>query len=115
MYIEGDIFDIGSRVKDIDPLLSLSLNKEKERYEIVRGKHFVMSIKPGELDARILTKLRQNDLARRRLQDYIYELEKAEDEREKQLARELSNKIESITLDNYDRVVGIPHFSLGGI
>lgn len=114
-YVEGDLFDIRSRVKDIDPLLTLSLNRDEERYEIHRNGRMVMTIKPGQLDARVLIQLRKNDLTRRRLEDYIRELEQAEDELERKQARALRNKIESMTLDNYDRLVGIPHFALGGI
>lgn len=113
MYVEGDILDIGSRVRDIDPLLTLSLNRDKGVYEIHRGERFVMSVEHGELDARVLTKLRRNDLTRRRLQDYILELERSEEEWERKKARGLRNHIESVTLDNYDRIVKIPHFTCG--
>jgi len=113
MYIEGDMFNIASRVKDIDPALSLSLDKRRGKYQIKRENRHVMFVEPGQLHAGVLTQLRKNDLARRRLQDYIIELERSEDEAEKRKARNLSNQIESITLDNYDKIVGIPHFSCG--
>ena len=113
MHIEGDMFDIAIRVKDIDPALSLSLDYKRGEYELKRNNTHVMFIQPGELDARVLTKLRKNDLTRRRLQDFIFELERSEDEAEQKRARELSSYIESVTLDNFDKVMGIPHFSCG--
>jgi len=113
MYIEGDIYGISDRIKDIDPVLSLSFIRDRGEYLISRGNHNVMYVKPGELDGRVLDKLRWGDLTRRRLEDFIYELERSEDEAEKRRARDLRNKVESMTLDNYDKIVGIPHFSCG--
>lgn len=113
MYVEGDLFDIGSRVKDIDPLLSLSLNRDEGRYEIHRQDRMVMAVKPGCLNAGVLVQLRKNDLTRRRLEDYILELERAEDEYERKRAKGLRNKMESMALDNFDKIVGIPHFACG--
>lgn len=117
-YVVGDIYDIASRVKDIDPALSLSFNKEKGKYELrrvmgPRGNFFIMYIKPGELDERVLVHLKKNDLRRRNLDDYIRELEQSEDIRERQQARELSNRIEDVTLDRYNKLVGIPQFACG--
>jgi len=113
MRIEGDMFDIASRVKDIDPALSLSLDRERGQYEIKRNETHVAYVEPKDLHAGVLIKLRKNDLARRRLMDFIYELEKSEDDAEKRKLNNLRNKLESITLDNYDNIVGIPHFSCG--
>lgn len=113
MYIEGDMYDIASRVKDIDPALSLSLDNRRGEYELKRNETHVMFIHPGELDARVLTNLRKNDLSRRRLQDFIFELERSEDEAEQRKARELSSYVESVTLENFDSIMGIPHFSCG--
>jgi len=112
-YLPGDIYDIGSRVKDIDPALSISFDYKKEKYKVSRDDKHIMYVDVGELDARVLTKLRKNDLARRRLIDFIYELERSEDEEERRRAKELSNKIEEITLDKYDRIAGIPHYACG--
>ncbi|MDD5487012.1 MAG: hypothetical protein PHW65_05615 [Dehalococcoidales bacterium] len=114
-YLFGDLYNIGERVKEIDPLLRISFDRRKFKYSVTRGKHQVMTVDAGELDVRVLRKLREHDLHRRRLQDFIYELEQSEDEFERRKARELSNQIESITLDNYDRIVGIPHYNLGGV
>lgn len=114
-YLFGDLYNIGERVKEIDPLLSISFDQRKSKYIVTRGRHRVMAVDVGELDERILRKLREHDLHRRRLQDFIYELEQSENEFERRRARELSNQIEAITLDNYDRIVGIPHYNLGGV
>ena len=112
-YVEGDTLNIAGGVKEIDPALSLSLDYRRGEFEIKRENRHVMYVKPGELDNRVLVTLRKNDLTRRRLMDYILELERSEDEAERRKAREYSNKIQSMTLDNYDRIVGIPHFSCG--
>lgn len=114
-YVPGDMFDIASRVKDIDPALDLSFDFRKKVYILTENGRKVMTIKPGELDARILLKIREGDLNRRRLQDFILELERSEDEHERQRARELQSHVESMTLDNYNKLVGIPQFALGGI
>ena len=113
-HLFGDLYDIGSRVKDIDPALSVFFDRQVMKYRVMRGKYQVMTVALGELDERVLRKLRKNDLHRRRIQEFIYELERSEDEYERRQARELSNKIESISLENFDRIAGIPHFSLGG-
>ena len=112
--IFGDICNIQGRLKELDPALSLSFNHQKMKYTITRGKHHVMTLNPGELDARVLTRLRENDLHRQRLEDYIYKLEQSELEHERRQARELSNKLEAISLENFDRIAGIPHFSMRG-
>lgn len=112
-YVEGDTMNIAQGIREIDPLLSLSLDYKRGKFEIKRNNTHVMYVDPGELDNRVLVKLRKNDLARRRLMDYILELERSEDEAEKRRANEYRSKIESITLDHYDRIVGIPHFSCG--
>lgn len=112
-YVVGDMFDIASRVKDIDPALDLSFDFRKKVYVLTENGRKVMTINPGELDSRILVKIREGDLNRRRLQDFILDLERSEDEVERQRARELRSRVESMTLDNYDRLVGIPHFSCG--
>lgn len=113
--VPGDIFDIATRIKNIDPELELNLNRDTDQYTVTRRGRHIMSIELGELDARVLTKLRKNDLTRRRLMDFILELERSEEDAEKQKAKELRNFIEAATLDQYDRIVGIPTFALGGI
>mgnify|MGYP001104849042 CR=1 FL=1 len=115
MYLPGDLYNIGERIKEIDPLLSITFDNRDMVYRITRKNHHVMTVKAGELDARVIRKLRENDLHRRRLMDYIYELEQSELEWERRKARELSNIIESVTLDKYDRIVGIPHYHVGGV
>ena len=110
----GDVCNLQGRLKELDPALVLSFNHRSMKYTITRGKHQVMTLNPGELDERVIRRLRENDLHRQRLEDYIYKLEQSELEHERRKARELSNKIESISLDNFDRVAGIPHYSLGG-
>lgn len=112
-YVFGDFYDIAGRVKEIDPALVVSFDEKQKEYHIKRNQHRIMSVERGQLDPRVLTKLRKGDLQRRRLEDFIYELERSEDEAERSRARELSNTIESMTLEQYDRTVGIPHYSLG--
>ena len=110
----GDLYNIGERVKAIDPLLSISFDRRILKYRVTRGRRQVAMLNPGELDERLLKRLRENDLHRQRLEDYIYRLEQSELEQERRRARELSNQLESISLENFDRVAGIPHYSLGG-
>ena len=115
-YLFADMYNIGSRVREIDPAISISFNKDGGgKYIVSRGQRYIMSVPVGELDERVLLKLRKNDLHRRRLQDFIYELEQSEDEYERRKARELSNHLEAVSLDNFDRIAGIPHYSMGGI
>ena len=111
----GDLYGIGKRIKEVDPLLSITFDDRQLKYMVTRGGNHIMSVPVGELDERILLKLRKNDLHRRRLQDFIYELEQSEDEYERRKARELSNHLESVSLDNFDRIAGIPHYSVGGV
>ena len=114
-YLPYDIYNIGERVKEIDPLLSISFDQRIFKYRVTRGKHQVAMLNPGELDERLLKRLRENDLHRQRLEDYIYKLEQSELEHERRKARELSNQLEAISLENFDRAAGIPHYSLGGL
>ena len=111
----GDVCNLQGRLKELDPALSLSFNHQSMKYTITRGKHHVMTLNPGELDERVIRRLRENDLHRQRLEDYIYKLEQSELEHERRRARELSNRIESLSLENFDRVAGISHYSLGGL
>ena len=110
MSVFGDLYHIEEAVKDIDPLLCIDYDEMKRKYKVSRKGHVVMTV--DSLDNRILLQLRKNDLHRRRLEDYIRELEASEDAAEQAKARQLSNTIESITLDKYDSIVGIPHFSI---
>jgi len=117
-YVFGDLFDISGRVKEIDPALFILYDQKKHKYAVKRTKkngdaHHVMTV--DKLDERVLTRLRKYDLQRRGAEDLIRELEHSEDMLEQQKARELRNTVESLSLENFDRVVGIPHFSLGGI
>lgn len=114
MQVFGDIYAIASRVKEIDPALTLSY-VGRGKYQVKRNNHLIMSVPHKELDSRILEKLRKGDLQRRRLEDIIYEMERSEDEAERRRAKELSNTVESITLDQYDKLLGIRHYALGGI
>lgn len=111
----NDLYNIAERSRAIDPLLTLSFDRQKLKYIVTRGKHQVMTVPVGQLDARVLQKLRENDLHRRRLQDYIDELEHSELEFERKKARELSNRIESASLDKFDRITGISRYSVGGV
>lgn len=112
--LQGDLYGMEGRVREIDPALALSYLGEG-KYEMKRGPHYVMTLTHNELDCRLLERLRKNDLQRRRLQDIIYEMERSEDELERRKAKDMTNKIESMTLDQYDRLAGIKHFTLGGI
>ena len=111
----NDLYFIQERAKEIDPLLEITFDRREFKYKVTREKHQVMTVEPGQLDARVLHTLRKNDLHRRRLQDYIWELEQSELEHERRRARELSNQIEAASLDKFDRVAGISHFNVGGI
>lgn len=112
-YVFNDMYNIAGRVKEIDPALTISYDRAKREYHVMRNRHRVMTVK--QLDERVLTKLRWGDLQRRSLEAFIRELEHSEDELERRKARELSNTVESLSLDYFDRIVGIPHYSLGGI
>ncbi len=114
MALFGDVFYLKERLKEFDPLLSIEFDRKVFKYRITRGKHQVMTLDPGELDSRVLTRLRENDLHRQRVEDYIYKLEQSELEYERRQARELSNKLEDISLENFNRVAGIKQFSMGG-
>lgn len=114
-YLPFDIYNIGARLKEFDPALHIFFDQRDFKYKITRGKHQVMTLLPGQLDERVIKRLRENDLHRQRLEDYIYKLEQSELEHERRQARELSNKLEDISLDKFDRIAGIPHYSLGGL
>ena len=111
----GDLYNIGERVKEIDPLLSISFDRSINKYRVTRSRRQIATINPGELDERLLTRLRENDLHRQRLEDYIYKLEQSELAHERAQARELSNRLESITIENFDRIAGITHHHVGGL
>lgn len=112
-YIPYDMFDIASRVKEIDPALSLSYDYKSHKYRLCRNKHLVMTIEPGSLDVRVLNSLREGDLHRGRLMDYILKLEREEEKAEEHRQRTIQNKIEDVAIDKYDRIVGIPHYACG--
>ena len=112
----GDVFNIGCRVKEIDPALQITWDEQACLYRVCRGNHQVMTVPAGKLDQRVLMALHEGDLHRyRRLEDYIEELEAREAEEERRKERELSNHVESVYLDNFDQLEGIKHFSTGGI
>jgi len=116
MSVFGDIYAIEERIKEIDPALFIEYDRSKRKYHVKRTKrngqgHHIMSV--DRLDARILTALKKGDLQRRNLEEFIRELEHSEDEEERRKARELSNTIESMTIEQFDRIVGIPHYSVG--
>ena len=111
----GDLYNMESRIKQFDPALSIAFDETRFKYLVTRGGNQIMTVEADELDERVLLKLRKNDLHRRRLQDFIYELEQSEDEYERRKARELSNHLESVSLENFDRIAGIPHYSVGGV
>lgn len=110
----GDLCSMKSRVREIDPALSISYTGGG-KYEMKRGPHYVMTLDHSELDSRLLERLRKNDLQRRRLEDIIYDMERSEDEMERRKAKDMSNTIEAMTLDRFDRISGIQHFAVGGI
>lgn len=113
MSVFGDIYGIEERVREIDPLLTITYDEKTRKYTVSRNQHNIMVV--DRLDCRILSQLRKNDLQRRSLEAYIRELEHSEDMAEQSRARDLRNKIESITLEHVDRMMDIKHFSLGGI
>lgn len=111
-YIPGDIYDMASRVREIDPALSISFNYNTQKYHINRNKHNVMQVPINQLDARILTALRKGDLSRRRLEDIIRELENSEDETERRKSKHYKDKMEAITYDQYDNLADRHHYRL---
>jgi len=113
MSLFNDLYHIEERVREIDPLLAIAYDEKKRKYTVSRNQYKIMVV--DSLDPRILSQLRKNDLRRRKLEDYIRELEHSEDMAEQSRAREMRNTIESIALDQFDRIAGIPHFALGGI
>lgn len=112
-HVFGDVFDIASRVREIDPALVLSFDNNAKKHKLHRNGKLVMTINHGELDARVLTQLHENDLHRIRLYDYILKLERSEEAAERRRAKEIRDKIEDVALDKYDRIVGIPHYTCG--
>ncbi len=114
-YLFGDLYNIGGRVKELDPALQINFDSRAFLYRVMRGKHQVMTVPAGKLDHRVIMALHEGDLHRyRRLEDYIEFLEAREMEAERRKERELSNHIESVYLDNFDQLEGIKHFSVGG-
>lgn len=113
MAVFNDLYYIEESVKEYDPLLSITYDEKTRKYTLWRNQHNVMSV--DRLDVRVLRTLRKNDLHRRKLEDYIRELEASEDESERCRAREISSRIEDISLDKFDYMMGIRHFNLGGI
>ena len=116
MGLFGDIYNIGGRIKEIDPALRITFDERALQYKVTRGNHQVMTVPAGKLDQRVITALHEGDLHRfRRLEDYIELLEAREMEAEFRKERDLSNRVESVYLDNFDQLEGIKHFSPGGI
>jgi two-component SAPR family response regulator len=112
-HVFGDIYDIASRVKEIDPALSLSFISEKKQYQLKRNNHHVMYIPLGQLDYRVLTTLRKGDLVNRGIDEIIRELERSEEEAERRKAKQLQNIIEDITLDKFNQIMGIKTHRIG--
>ena len=111
----GDIYNIGGRVKEIDPALQISWDERERLYRVCRGKHQVMTVPTGKLDNRVLMALREGDLHRfRRLEDYIEILEAREAEAERRKEQEMSDHIEAATLDKYNKIQGISQFGFSG-
>lgn len=115
-YLFGDLHDIGSRVKEIDPALRITYDARKLTYKVTRGNHQVMTVPAGKLDNRVLMALREGNLHRyRRLEDYIDELEAREAEQQRRKEKELSDHVEAATLDKFDKLSGVTHHRVGGI
>ena len=112
-HVEGDVYDIASRVQELNPALSLHLDYVKGRYVVAMDGRFVMSVQPGELDARVLERLRWGDGARRRFQDFMLELEGAEDRAEETNRRDMARQYGAIAADNYRRIAGNPLVGCG--
>lgn len=116
--LPGDIYDIGSRVKEIDPAFSIIWDARKKEYEVLekgkdgKDKHFSY-VKPGELDVRVLNHIKKCRWEQRKIEEFLWKLEHSEDERERQMAKKLSNQVEDITLDKFNKLVGIPQFRCG--
>lgn len=95
----GDLYNIEGRIKEISSTLSIIFDNKDFVYKVLNNGEQVMTVPAGELDSRLLLKLRKNNLRRQRLQDYIYQIEQAELEKEKREERHFSNEIQSATLD----------------
>lgn len=112
-YLIGDLYNIGQRVKELDPALRIVFDKQAERYRVYRNQYQVMTVPAGQLDQRVLMALREGDLHRYpRLEDFMDILEAREAEREKRQAMAHSNEIQAITADKYDRLAGVSHFNV---
>jgi hypothetical protein len=111
-YIPGDIYDMASRVREIDPALSISFNYNTQKYHINRNKHNVMQVSLNQLDGRIIIALRKGDLSRRRLEDIIRDMEQSEDELEQRKAKHFRDEMEAITYDQYDKLAERHHHRL---
>lgn len=107
----GDLYHIEERLKNYDPELEVEWDWNKLKYRITRRGFHVMYAQ--ELDQRVIDKLQYWDTARRRVQDILWELQQSEDEYEKKKAKELSDYIESVTLDKFNRIMDIPTYQLG--
>jgi hypothetical protein len=59
--VVGDVFNIEKRLKEYDDELSLKWSYHTGNYVVLhKGKH-VMTVPHGELDARVITKMKQID------------------------------------------------------
>ena len=116
--LPGDINNIASRVKEIDPAFSITWNGKRGECEVMEtgkdgiDKHF-MTVKAGELDCRVLGHIKKCRWEQRKIEEFIWKMERSEDDKERAMAKKLSNQVEDITLDKFNQMVGISQFGCG--
>jgi hypothetical protein len=94
-----DVFDIERRLKEYDPCLRIEWDPEDCVHEVIYRNpvttqdEIVMTVQPGQLDARVERRVKEID--RMRGYDPFKEIQKALDERD----REQERKIEDLAYD----------------
>lgn len=101
MAIVGDVYEIESRLLEIDPELMLSFNRENGNYNVYHKNQFVMEW-PRPLDARLLVHMRKIDI--RRGYDPLKEIDDHNEKLEKSIDRDRFNHIEAVAKDYHRQI-----------
>jgi hypothetical protein len=88
LVLENSICDIPKRLEEIDPSLFVCFNKITQRYEVHslanHGTTFCFSVPYSELDARTIEVFRRSNLKTRSVKEIIQEMDRENEEKEKQ-------------------------------
>lgn len=97
--IERDVTDLGRRIKEIDPALSLFFNTESQKFEVYDlASRMPFVLAADELDCRILARLRAASLANRG-RKVLLDVDEAESRRNQMVERSRRRMAENIAED----------------